>query len=301
MYNSKEKNNIQLEQATATISSCANFIKAHDVTAAVKEYDSLTQLATINTIKQIVIRYQKYNRGWNDNIIKFMDILPTAEERHLGYKLIYQELKRMNNLYSQYTMTLAYRAYFGLKDDKLSAESRNHLSFIWNSLPKIFKEFPWEKPFSLYSLARRQLFVASNIEYDNRRQLPFVWKNDEEKIGNKQEQWIIEGVENGMTFRIKSVRYGYYLYPDSKEFNYDEKQRRVFLWKSNLPVKYAEWIFVPTKLDSFQLLNAQWEEYMCITKSDFDNDHRQVCTWKYGLNSDAGADAFDWKIARVFD
>lgn len=300
MFN-KQKNNIQNEQASSTISSCANFIKAHDVTAAIKEYDTLTDLTTVNTIKQIVIRYQKYNRGWNNNIIQFMDILPTPEERYMGYKMIFQELKRMNHIHSQYTMTLAYRAYFGLKDKTLSEESRLSLEFIWNSLPKMFKDFPWEKPFSLYNLARRQLLVASNIEYDNRRKLPFVWKNDESKIRDKDERWVIEGVDNGLSFRIKSVQYGYYLYPDSKEFNYDDKQRRVFLWKADMPVKYADWVFVPTLLDSFQLWNAQWGEYMAVTKSDFDNDHRQICTWKHGLNSDAGPDVFDWKIFKIYE
>lgn len=295
-----QKQTIQGEQIQATTSSCANFIKARDVFAAIKEYKTLHSLAMTNTIKQIVIRYQKYNKGFDRNLIKFFDSLPTIEATHLGYKHIIQEMNRLKSVYDTIGMTLAYRAFIGLKQKDLSDESKKSLEFIWKSIPNILREFPWDKPFSLYNVGRRQLLIASDIDYDSKRQMPFLWKSDEDKL-NGSEKWIIEAVENGFSFRIKSIKTGLYLYTESKEFNYDSHHRRIFLWKRPQPARYAEWNFIPTDQDFFKIENAQWNAFVSVSKSDFDNDHRQITTETAVYCDEEGQNNMSWKINQIFD
>lgn len=290
------RRNNAVDPSFANTSNCLSNIKNEDFAAALTDYKTLEKLAEINTIKQVIIRFYKFNKTYNSQIFEFLEKLPTIEETTAGYKLLFMEMLRNKEIFTHCGMTLAYRTYKGLNSDTTTELSRDNFNCIWHTIPKVYKNFPWEKPFRLYNMGLKKYLIASDVDYDTERQLTFIWTSGNENL-NGNDLWKIEPIEDGIYFKIVSAKYNLPLYADTNEYSHTENWRRIFLWKGNRQIKYFEWILEPSFEDGFNIRNFRWSEYLGITNSDYDNDRRETCTSKVSPRDNN--QNYQWKIVDI--
>lgn len=142
-------------------------------------------------------------------------------------------------------------------------------------------------------------YAAEGYDKDSERRRVFTWIPG---YHDYQCLWDLERftgeTQSKRKYKIKSVKYGEYLYAGADDLKYDEQRREIFTWK---PKTYCEeqcyWDIqlvkqeIETTEQYFTIRNTEYGEYFyAVDGALYDVDRRRAFTWKFDPNHDVQND-----------
>lgn len=261
------------ENNSEKLKKISQLIKKNNYEDAVEQFKQIKTLQLFKDLLKDIVN--ESDTRFSENVIKFLDQLDNLGYSVLGYKILYNALRTKNSFIKT---TIAYRVLKLAYDDStpINDNTMENLKYIFNNLPINLTSFPFNTEFSIRNKAFYDYLIESKIDYDDDRGKVFTQKI--EPI--KNDTWLLETINNGLTFRILTKSKRNYLYADNDKYLYDKERRRIFLKIGNNLPKYAEWKLEYMLDGSFRIKSNYWDEYLYDADGfNYDDDNRRIFTW----------------------
>lgn len=218
-------------------------------------------------------------------IIDLIESYPSDDQRIGGYRILFDEMMKNNDLYSVELMTLAHRVQ--QLNEKYATNA--DIKFISAKLPKSVLNFPWKKDFRIKNKMFNEFIYSpydGQVVNEKSRNI-YSWK-DVNNCNEDSCKWKVQQSSNKISgFTIVNKLRNEMLYASTNKMIDSNDQRLVYCWREKdiRPNGGELWMIEPIQgSDAFRIYNMYYKEYMFSPKNrlNADSDRRKVLTWKRG-------------------
>lgn len=238
-----------------------------------------TGLSVEHFLKDLISEaYAEHKLSDVENILNFIGSLHSTGHHFVGYQTMFDQM------YSQHDereiFMLAYRICEAMKVPDLPSERKAAYEEMKARLPPSVRMIIWHKIVYLKNTFHNEYLYspAANFSFNTDRLHVFTWgpgKKDSDC------RWSFETDDKGRTFHIKCLHWEEYFYAADHSHKFDDKQRRVFTWRSRdkLSVPNFRW-FVAANRGSKEvsLQNAHYGEFLYASTVWYNKNRRHVFT-----------------------
>lgn len=214
-----------------------------------------------------------------ENILNFVSSLSSPGQQLLGYQTMFEKMNSQHN--EREIFMLAHRICTAMADSNLPFDQKAAYEEMKARLPQPVRTIIWNQNVYLKNTLHNEYMYspAANFNFNSDRLHVFTWgpgKKDSDC------RWRFESDNNGRSFYIKCLHWDEYFYASDNSYKFDEKQRRVFTFRSKEKTKLSSfrWFIAVNGIGGkeISIQNECYGEYLYAPSEWYNKNRRHVFT-----------------------